>query len=145
MTQTDKEESVAPAADKGQRRLGRSIALGLVLGVASGIFFGEYCQPLQMIGDAYVGLLQMTVLPYLVLSLIGKLGRLDASQARRIGLTALVVLLIFWSIGIVLILLASGIFPPIEARRFSARALRAEPTKRVNSCRPLYRPTCFVR
>jgi Na+/H+-dicarboxylate symporter len=63
-----------------------------------------------------VGLLQMTVLPYLVLSLIAKTARLDVTQARRLGLTALIVLLVFWLVGIVLILLVSAVLPQIAHR-----------------------------
>ncbi|MGI9441102.1 MAG: cation:dicarboxylate symporter family transporter, partial [Rubripirellula sp.] len=71
--------SVAPKRSK----LGLWIALGLVLGVACGLLFGDYCGHLQVLGQAYVGLLQMTVLPYLLLSLVSKMGRLDPAQAKK--------------------------------------------------------------
>ncbi|MGI9471015.1 MAG: cation:dicarboxylate symporter family transporter [Rubripirellula sp.] len=103
---------------KPKRRLGMWIAIGLILGVLCGVFFGEYCGSLQVIGNAYVGLLQMTVLPYLVLSLISKIGRLNANEARRLGLTALVVLFAFWGIAILLIVVVSITLPPIEGATF---------------------------
>ena len=49
---------------------GNRIFAGLALGVGCGVMFGEWCQYLRIFGDAYVGLLQMTVLPYLVVALI---------------------------------------------------------------------------
>lgn len=100
------------------RTTGKWIAIGLLLGVACGLFFGEYCRPLDGVGQAYVGLLQMTVLPYLVCSLIGKLGRLDLRTARRFGLMALCVLLCFWSIGILVIVAMSSFLPRIEGASF---------------------------
>ena len=38
------------------------VAAALLLGIAVGIFFGEYCSALSLVGDAFVGLLRMTVL-----------------------------------------------------------------------------------
>ena len=70
------------ASPQQPSRMGRRIAAGLLLGILCGLLFGEYCAPLQIIGKAYVGLLQMTVLPYLVFSLTAKMGRLDLNQAK---------------------------------------------------------------
>ena len=98
------------------------IGVGLLLGLLCGLLFGEYCAALQLMGQAYVGLLQMTVLPYLILSLVAKTGRLDMQQARKLGLAALVVLLLLWLIGIVLIVFVSTILPPAEGASFYSPA-----------------------
>lgn len=100
------------------KHTGARIGVGLLLGILCGVMFGEYCRALEVVGQAYVGLLQMTVLPYLVLSLTAKLGRLDAQQARRMGWTALIVLLVLWLIGIVLIVFVTAILPPIQGASF---------------------------
>jgi Na+/H+-dicarboxylate symporter/ABC-type amino acid transport substrate-binding protein len=113
--------SALPAASK-PKRTGVWISAGLLLGVLCGVLFGEYCAVLEVLGQAYVGLLQMTVLPYLVLSLIAKLGRLNAVQAGKLGRTAIVVLLIFWLSGIALVVLASAILPPIQGASFFSPA-----------------------
>ncbi len=118
MAKAEQENPEGKATGMGSSRLGRWIAVGLVSGVICGVFFGEYCQPLQTLGDAYVGLLQMTVLPYLVLSLVGKLGRLEINQARNLGLTAVAVLAIFWLVAIFLVVLVSSVFPPMEGATF---------------------------
>lgn len=88
------------------------------MGLVCGLLFGEYCQPLEVLGLSYVGLLQMTVLPYLIFSLIAKMGRLDAKQAKSLGLTALMVLFVLLLVGIVLVVLAAGIFPPMTGASF---------------------------
>lgn len=100
--------------------------MGLLLGVSCGLLLGEYCRPLQGIGNAYVKLLQMTVLPYLILSLVAKLGRLNANQARGVGLATLGVLLSFWTLAIALIVLVSAIFPEIEGAAFYSPAAELE-------------------
>lgn len=100
------------------KRSGLWILIGLVLGLLCGVFFGDYCQPLQVLGNAYVGLLQMTVLPYLTLSLIGKMGRLNMRQAKKLGLASLIVLLVLWTVGILLIVAVSSFLPPIEGASF---------------------------
>jgi Na+/H+-dicarboxylate symporter/ABC-type amino acid transport substrate-binding protein len=101
-----------------RNRTGIWIAGGLLLGILCGVLFGEYCGALEVVGNAYVGLLQMTVLPYLMISLVAKMGRLDLQHAKKIGFAALVVLLLFWVIGIVLVVAVSEFLPPVQGASF---------------------------
>ncbi len=64
------------------------ILLGVVLGILSGIFFGEYCAPLGIIGNAFIGLLQMTILPFIIVSLILAIGSLRYDQAGLLAVKA---------------------------------------------------------
>lgn len=107
-----------PTEPSTPKRTGSRILIGLVLGILCGLLFGDYCRSLQVLGQAYVGLLQMTVLPYLMFSLVAKMGRLDVRHAKRLGLATLAVLLLFWVIGIVLVVAVSAILPPIEGAAF---------------------------
>jgi Na+/H+-dicarboxylate symporter len=50
--------------------LSAQIFLGLGLGVTTGIFLGEITAPLKLVGDGFVQLLQMGVLPYIIIALI---------------------------------------------------------------------------
>ena len=54
----------------------RRILVALVSGIALGIFLGDLVAPLHWVAEAYIKLLQMTVLPYVTVSIIGGLGRL---------------------------------------------------------------------
>ena len=45
--------------------LSSRILIGMALGIASGLFFGELLADLKLFGDLFVALLQMTVLPYI--------------------------------------------------------------------------------
>ena len=58
------------------------ILTGLAAGVAVGLFFGEKAAVLEWAADGFVKLLQMTVLPYVTVSIVTSLGRLDYAQAR---------------------------------------------------------------
>ena len=51
------------AKPDGRRRLSLAtqVLIGFVVGVASGVFFGDLIAPLGIVGDAFIGLLQMTV------------------------------------------------------------------------------------
>ncbi len=74
------------------------VILGLALGVFTGLFFGEPAGNLEIFGEAYIRLLQMTVLPYIIVSLIGGLGRLDVDIAKRIGISGGLLILLIWGI-----------------------------------------------
>ncbi len=47
------------------------VITALVLGISTGIFVGEPAGNLEILGNAYIRLLQMTVLPYVLVSIIG--------------------------------------------------------------------------
>ena len=63
----------------------RKILVGLALGILVGLFFGEQALALKWAADGFVKLLQMTVLPYVTVSIIESLGSLGAADARRLG------------------------------------------------------------
>ena len=88
-------------------RLSTWIFVGLAAGLGGGLFFGEYCSPLKVVGEAYVRLLQMTVLPYIAVSLIANMGRLRPQHGRRLMLLGGGVMAVLWLLG----LLAVCVFP----------------------------------
>ncbi len=59
--------------------LSAKIFLALILGVCTGLFLGEMVAFLDIVGEVYIKLLQMTVLPYVILSLIMGLGSRSGS------------------------------------------------------------------
>ena len=48
----------------------RKILVGLALGILVGLFFGERALALKWAADGFVKLLQMTVLPYVTVSIV---------------------------------------------------------------------------
>jgi len=79
--------------------LGTRILVGLVSGIALGIGIGEFAAPLKIVGDLFVGLLQMTVLPYIVTTLVANVGRLSLEKGRRLVSRAIAVWAALISIG----------------------------------------------
>ena len=92
---------------KTRSRLSTYILAGLILGVAYGLFFGEFAGNLAIVGKAYVGLLQMSILPYMVVSLIGGIGHLSYDSAKRLALTGGAVLLGSWLLAFAVIFVAA--------------------------------------
>jgi len=79
----------------------KKIILGLGLGVLVGLFFGEFVAFLGVVGDVFIGLLQMTVLPYIMVSLVANLGRLSLGRGKRLIGTAALVLAGLLGIGVI--------------------------------------------
>ncbi|MDF1583284.1 MAG: cation:dicarboxylase symporter family transporter [Methyloprofundus sp.] len=100
-----------------------SIIGSLFLGIIVGILFGEPAGQLQILGDIYIGLLQMTVLPYIVFSLIANIGRLSYFEASLLTRQGLLVLLVLWLIGGVSVWAMSLTLPNIEQGTFFSSLL----------------------
>lgn len=94
------------------------ILSGVILGIATGLFFGEHVAFLSLAGDIFVGLLQMTVLPYITLALIANIGRLSADEDRRFGLYAGTFLFLSTALTLGAILLLPLSLPHMESASF---------------------------
>ena len=92
----------------------RKILVGLALGILVGLFFGEQALALKWAADGFVKLLQMTVLPYVTVSIIDSLGSLGAADARRLGLRAGAVLVALWAVALTFAMLVPLTFPATE-------------------------------
>lgn len=114
-----------PLARPGAVAPGSSVRIlvGLALGLAVGLFFGERAAVIQPLADMYIRAMQMTVLPYLVLTLVGGLGQLDAGTARRLGLRALGALAVLLAITCTVIALMPLAFPRQVSASFYSDAL----------------------
>jgi len=102
------------------------ILVGLLAGVATGLFFGELVADLKLVGDVFVKLLQITVLPYIVVSLIAGFGRMQMQQARQLALRGTAVLLVIWGLALSLVFVAALAFPDIETASFFSAPSRVE-------------------
>jgi Na+/H+-dicarboxylate symporter len=106
--------------------LSRRILIGIAAGVAAGLFFGDRMAALQPVADVYVKLLQMTVLPYVVLSLVGGLGALHAGEASRLAIRVGCVLLVLWGITLLGVFALPLMFPGIDSASFFSSTLLDE-------------------
>jgi Na+/H+-dicarboxylate symporter/ABC-type amino acid transport substrate-binding protein len=101
----------------------RKILLGLALGILVGLFFGEQALALKWAADGFIKLLQMTVLPYVTVSIIESLGSLAAADARRLGVRAGAVLVALWVVGLTYAMLVPLTFPATETAAFFSTTL----------------------
>lgn len=94
------------------------IILGMVLGIITGLFFGEYCSHLKIIGQIFIQLLQMTILPYIMTSLIVGIGGLSFQEARNLALRGGALLFVFWGMVLFTVFLMPMVFPTMESASF---------------------------
>ena len=110
---------------KSKQRLSLStkVLLGLVLGIATGLFLGELAEPLNVIGEAFIQLLQMTVLPYLTVSLVAGLASLTYSEALSLAKKGGLLLLFLWTVALSMVLLMPVAFPAWDSASFFSTSL----------------------
>ena len=99
------------------------ILVGLGAGVLVGLAFGEHAAVLKPAADAFVKLLQMTVLPYVTLSIIKSVGSLNPAQARTLGLRAGGIVAALWLVGLGFAFLIPLAFPHLETAMFFSTSL----------------------
>ncbi|MCJ8304076.1 cation:dicarboxylase symporter family transporter [Shewanella sp.] len=92
--------------------------IAMFLGFGVGLFFGESVGWLSTIGNAVILLMQMTVLPYILVSLIGGIGKLQKSTATLIFSRAGMIMLLLWLQALAVIALMPMSFPFVESASF---------------------------
>ena len=107
--------------------LSAKIFLGLGLGIATGIFLGEITAPLKAVGAAYVQLLQMAVLPYIMITLMSGLGKLKYGEAVRLSYRVGSLLVLIWALTFAVLYLLPLSFPNWESASFFSTALLEQP------------------
>jgi Na+/H+-dicarboxylate symporter len=123
MTETAQAARTGPFARLARLGLSTKIVVGLALGILVGLFFGEPAAALQPVADIYIRLMQMTVLPYLVLTLIIGLGRMEAAQAKRLAVRGTLLLVVFWALTLALIGTMPLAFPDMKSASFFSSSL----------------------
>ena len=101
----------------------RRILVGLVLGIATGLFFGERAAALKWAADAFVKLLQMTVLPYIVVSVVSSLGSLRPGEVRTLGVRSAAVIAGLWVVALAFAFLIPLTFPTMQNASFFSSSL----------------------
>ena len=127
---TERSAAISPQEPPTSRRpvpLTVKIIIGLTTGAVIGLALGEAVQPLKAIGETYVGLMQMTVLPFIVFSLIGNIGRLNMPELRLLARTGLVTYVLLWFFAVITALCFSNAFPVLHTSHFFSTSLIEAP------------------
>lgn len=98
--------------------LSKKIVISLLIGITVGLFFGEYCSFLEIFGDGFIGLLQMTVLPYIMVSIILNLGRMSLEEGKTLVFNGIKVLTLLLGIGVVVLVVLPLSLPEWTASSF---------------------------
>ena len=105
--------------------LSTKILIGLFGGILIGLFFGAYCSFFSYFGDGFIGLLQMTVLPYIMVSIIANLGRMSMTDGKILVFKGIKVLALLLLVGILTLIILPISLPPWTAASFFKPSLIA--------------------
>jgi Na+/H+-dicarboxylate symporter len=105
----------------------KQVTVALAAGVALGLFFGEMIAPIAIVSQAFINLLQMTVLPYVTVSIMTGLGTLSKQQSRMIFTKVGGLLLLFWVLTLGLVFLIPFAFPRQESASFFSSSIIEQP------------------
>ncbi|HVX00903.1 MAG TPA: cation:dicarboxylase symporter family transporter, partial [Candidatus Babeliaceae bacterium] len=79
------------------------MVLATLLGILAGLFFGDLCSVFAPWENAYIMILKITTIPYLICAVIHGIGRLATSTAKQILQKGLLFIGGIWAINIALI------------------------------------------
>jgi Na+/H+-dicarboxylate symporter/ABC-type amino acid transport substrate-binding protein len=87
------------------------MALATVLGVLCGLFFGDLCDVFAPYAAAYILLLKVTAVPYLIGAIIHGVGQLSSTQAKQIVKKGILFISLAWAINILMSYAIKYLFP----------------------------------
>jgi Na+/H+-dicarboxylate symporter/ABC-type amino acid transport substrate-binding protein len=99
------------------------IVAGLGAGVLVGLFLGDRAAVFEVFADGFVRLLQMTVLPYVTVSIISGLGQLERRQARQLISHVGVTIAGLWLLALTFAFLMPVTFPNVQNASFFSTSL----------------------
>jgi proton glutamate symport protein len=114
-------------AQKRRLTLSTQVMIALAFGIAVGIVSGEHAGFLQLFGKAFILLLQMTVLPYITLSLISGLGKLTLEEVKSLALKVGFILVLSWLLAFAVILASPLAYPDWTSATFFSTSLIEKP------------------
>ena len=119
----DKNDMNDQVKNKWSVSLSTQILIGLTLGLFTGLFFGDKASALAIVGKAYIGLIQMSILPYMVVSLMLGIGSLSYEKAGKLAITGGIVLVASWFLAFAIVFIMPLAFPSIKAGSFFSSSL----------------------
>lgn len=87
------------------------MAIATVLGILFGLFFGDLCDVFAPYSAAYIMILKVTAVPYLIGAIIHGLGQLSVSQAKQIVKKGLIFISLAWLVNVLMVYTIKYLFP----------------------------------
>jgi Na+/H+-dicarboxylate symporter/ABC-type amino acid transport substrate-binding protein len=94
------------------------IFAGLISGILVGLFFGDLCSALEPVSSGFIKIWQITIIPFIVVSLLLGVGGLKQADARDTVAKVGSVLLFFWVVGLAAFFSLQMAFPSLERASF---------------------------
>lgn len=95
------------------------MAIATVFGILFGLFLGDLCDVFASYASAYIKLLKVTAIPYLIVAIIHGVGQLSSSQGKLIVKRGIFFISLAWSINILMIYTVSNLFPRSSGSQLS--------------------------
>lgn len=96
------------------KRLYFATAIGLLLGM----FFGDRCSLLDPFNDLFIRVFQITIIPYMIFSILYSIGSLTGEKAKLVGKKGGIILISLWALSIFYAFGLQYSFPEIERSKF---------------------------
>lgn len=95
------------------KNIGVQVVLAMFIGVGAGMAMGEQASVFQPLGDFFIALIQMLVVPLIVVSIISGSARLgDSPAAGKIGIATFAFFMLTSAVAVALALYMGHVFEP---------------------------------
>lgn len=95
------------------------MAVATVLGILCGLFFGDLCDVFAPYASAYILILKITAVPYLIGAIIHGVGQLSSNQAKQIVKKGVIFISLAWAINILMAYTIKYLFPRPSSTQLS--------------------------
>lgn len=87
------------------------MAIATLLGIFCGLFLGDICDIFAPYSAAYIMILKITAIPYLIGAIIHGVGQLSPPQAKQILKKGVIFISLAWTINILMVYAVVYLFP----------------------------------
>ncbi|MBP7074143.1 MAG: cation:dicarboxylase symporter family transporter [Rhabdochlamydiaceae bacterium] len=103
-----------------KRSLSFQMLIAALAGIVIGLFLGDLCSVFAPWENAYIMILKITTIPYLICAVMHGIGRLGYSAAKNILRKGLLFISCMWMVNIIFIYMTVYLFPKTQGITFSA-------------------------
>lgn len=98
--------------------LSKKIYIATAMGMLIGIFYGDLCADLEPFNNIFIRVFQITIIPYMVFTILQSIGSLNEETAKIIGKKGGIILLLLWGVSIFYALCLKVSLPDIHRAKF---------------------------
>ncbi len=99
------------------------VLASILAGVLVGVFFGEMTAILDPVGQIFIKLMQITVIPTVIIFIITGIGTISEADARDFLRKVAGVILLIWGLGVLVFFAMQYAFPPVQSSSFFSTTL----------------------